>query len=357
MAGSEKLLKVIDFCAEKEMDPSISTHLHPPMTKFSITCTALLLSNFPSWADQVIHFPEADPVVAFAAPDDWEAKEKNGSLFVLSPDGEGVIVELSTLEAKTGETKVAIEEAKKTISEFKDLKYGDLVETTSNTLDVTLLSADGEDKHGEASINLMLLGAPEAEHPVLVSMIFTKEGKEKYSEGSNLITKSLQPSPKAKTAKPDKDEADAEKAGDVQKFAYPAKGKADYSLEFPADWTLETTDEGAHVVSADKGIGMNIVMVDMADIKVAVESMKKKVGADYDSIEWSDPIEHDDAARKVKVASHDGNAMDGDTKYKVTFAQFTKKGSGKFMIILTQAPENAMTANGEALMKILMSFK
>jgi hypothetical protein len=150
---------------------------------------------------------------------------------------------------------------------------------------------------------------------------------------------------------------DAEKAGGGQKFAYPAKGKADYSLEFPADWTLETTDEGAHVVSADKGIGMNIVMVDMADIKVAVESMKKKVGADYNSIEWSDPVEHDDAARKVKVASCDGNAMDGDTKYKVTFAQFAKKGSDKFMIILTQAPEKAMTANGEALMKVLMSFK
>jgi hypothetical protein len=170
------------------------------MTKFSITCTALLLTTFPSWADQVLHFPEADPVVAFAAPDGWEAKEKNGSLFVLSPDGEGVIVELSTMEAKIGETKAAIKEAKSTISEFKDLKYEKPEETKSNNLDVTILSAEGSDKHGEASINLMIVDAPHAEHPVLVSMIFSEDGKKEFTEGANLITKSLQPSPKAKGA-------------------------------------------------------------------------------------------------------------------------------------------------------------
>jgi len=100
---------------------------------------------FPSWADQGLHFPEADPVVAFAAPDGWESWEKNGSLLVLSPDGGGVILELSTMEAKTGETTAAIKEAKTTIAEFKGLKYGACGEARSHHLDVPIFSVEGSD--------------------------------------------------------------------------------------------------------------------------------------------------------------------------------------------------------------------
>ncbi len=38
-------------------------------------------------------------------------------------------------------------------------------------------------------------------------------------------------------------------------------------------------------------------------------------------------------------------------------AQLVKKGSDKFIVIITQAPEKSIQANGEALMKLLMSMK
>ncbi|MDZ4290040.1 MAG: hypothetical protein U0984_18890, partial [Prosthecobacter sp.] len=153
----------------------------------------------------------------------------------------------------------------------------------------------------------------------------------------------------------------AGKAPAVQTYSYPNKSDAAFTVDFPADWKLEPTDEGVHVVSGDKLVGMNLLFIDMAEVNVAVEAMKKKVGADYKSIKWNyggDPQVMKDDATGVTATYNMGEAMDGDVKYCVNFTQFAKKGGEKFLLLLTQAPEEAVfKTHAEDIMKVSLSVK
>lgn len=259
------------------------------------------------------------------------------------------------MEAGMDDEKAALAEAKDSINEFKKLKFDATQHATSNTLGVTILNAEGEDKHGPAKIALLILGAPKAKYPILASFISSPDGHKTHLDAINGIIKSLQPSPKGSAAKAAKDEPAS--SGNAQTFAYPAKGKPTYSFEIPADWKMQKSDEGVNIVSADQGIGMNVLTIDMAGVETAAEAIKKRVGADYKSIEWAPPMEKKEADKGIHVKSEDATAMDDDGKYKVSVLQLIKKGSDKFIVIIVQAPEKAVTAGGEACMKFLMSMK
>lgn len=115
----------------------------------------------------------------------------------------------------------------------------------------------------------------------------------------------------AATGKPS---AAAPAGKNVQTFSYPSKAKPDFTIDFPADWKMETSPEGAYVESPDKLIPFNVIMIDASDVGVALESMKKKIGSAYSEIVWNegkDPQVLKDAALGLTATFENGQAMDG----------------------------------------------
>jgi hypothetical protein len=154
--------------------------------------TALFCTSFAK-ADQTLEFPKKNPLVKFIAPDDWKTQEKNGSLFVVSPDGGDVIVEVMMMDAAIDDDAAALKEAKGTVDQdFKNLKLTKTDPTKANGLTVTLYGGEGEDKNGVAHINMVLLKHPDATHQILFSLIASKENASKHGAACGAMFNSLQ---------------------------------------------------------------------------------------------------------------------------------------------------------------------
>ena len=145
------------------------------MQVFQFLGFAVFLCASLAQAEQTISFPPKQPLVTFQAPDDWKAEMKNGSMFVVSPDGGDVIVEVMTMEAGMKDQAPALKEAKGVVDgDFKKLVLSPLDPTDSNVINVTLYGGGGEDDSGPAMINRAILKHPEAKHPVLFCLIAAK---------------------------------------------------------------------------------------------------------------------------------------------------------------------------------------
>ena len=333
--------------------------MRPPLTPKSmkaflkIFLAALLFTSFAS-ADQKLGYPQKKPLLTFSVPDDWKPQYKSGSLFVLPPDDDSVIIEVTALQAPFKNLKSAVKEAKDTVSDFQNLTFkkgaGTEGDDLKDGLKVTVLNGKGEDKHGPAIINLLILGSPSAGKNFLLSAISSQEGFEKMGAVIGNILGSMAAKGAPKVA-----------PFTSQTFSYPNKETMEFSIDFPADWKMELTDEGCYVESPDKLIPANVLLIDMADVKIAREDMKKKVGAGYNSIEWNEgarPKVHDWTEELGYTVTFDNAvAMDGDVKYSVNFVQYERKGSGKFMLLLFQQPIAALDKHGDEMQNIIQSVK
>jgi len=303
---------------------------------------------------QSIGYPAKSPLLTFNVPEDWTAKTKGSSLFVLSPDGGEVIVEVMDLKAGADNDAAAIKEAEATVDQdFKKLNFTAGQSVKSNGLQIGTLTSKGVDKHGEALINFMLIKHPAVTHQILVSVISSKKGSEKYQDAMFGILTSL-----AATGKPVA--AAAPSGKNVQTFSYPSKAKPDFTIDFPADWKMETTAEGAYVESPDKLIPFNVIMIDASNVGVALESMKKKIGSAYSKIVWNEgkaPQVLKDADLGLTATFENGQAMDGKDPYVVNFVQYVKKGGGKFLLMFAQYPKAALARHADNLEAVIKSIK
>lgn len=320
-------------------------------------------------ADQTLSYPKKQPLVQFTVPDDWTPEVKSGSLFVLSPDGGDVIVEVSMLEAGVDEDEEAAKEAKATVEEdFKNLTLTPSDPVKSKGLEVTLLGGEGEDSTGPAHINMALLKSPAAKKQILFSIIASKENASKHGEACGAMLESLSAPGPAKTKEKDKEKEKPESkpapaaAAKTQNFSYPDKAHPDFSLDFPADWKMKSTDEGSYVESPDKLVAMNVIMVDNADASDAEENLKKKVGDRFKEIVWNggkEPEVNKDEALGLTATFHNAVASDGEgtEKYSVNLVTYVRKEGDKALILLCQNPLRALDKHGDAMEAVLKSMK
>lgn len=157
-----------------------------------ILCLATLISAPLAFADQAVDYPKDSPVLTFSIPDSWSVDLDDNSLMATpTKDDDSVIVEVVDLEATLDSFDAAVKEAKETMSEFKDMKYDEMEKGQKDGLGITILNAQGEDKHGKAFINLVLLAKPGAKNFILLSCISSKEGSDKHGAAIGALIGSL----------------------------------------------------------------------------------------------------------------------------------------------------------------------
>jgi hypothetical protein len=327
------------------------------MKSSTLLCFALtLISASLTHAEQTLGYPEEKPLITFDVPDDWEVKSQTqgGSLFVVSPDGGDVILEVMTMEAGLDDDEAAFAEAKGTVEEdFKNLELtpSDVVEAKG--LMMRLVGGGGEDKSGEAHINMVLIKHPAAETQILFSIIASKENAAKHGAACGAMMESIA----AVKAKPK-----AMAGGKLQSFAYPDKDKPDFMVDYPADWVTKTTDEGAYVESPDKLVSLNLLMVPKDEVEIAQEALKKSIGERFKEIVWNegnDPEVNKDADLGLTATFNNAQASDGDgtEKYSVNLISYVRKSGDKSLILLIQKPLRALEKHADAMESIIKSVK
>lgn len=309
-------------------------------------CLACLLVTSISMAEQPISYPEDKPIIDITFPDGWDVKPKEGVLYAHPADDASFFMSLAPLEATSDDTAAGAAEVKEEIEDlFKNVVYQEPEETEIGGLSVLLINAKGEDEDGKANINLWMITKKGDPTLMLLKCISSQEAFEKHGEEGLSIIKTI---------------AAHEAGSTAQNFSFPSKENPEYSIDFPADWKMENNDEGTYVESPDKLIAMNVLFIDAADVEVARESMKKKVGDKYASIEWNqggEPEVNKDEALGLTAIFDNAVAIDSEVKYSVNFVQYVRKGSDKFLLLLSQQPLKALDTHGEALSEIIKSIK
>ena len=328
--------------------------INPTPMKFTLLLTfAGLLATSIAQADQTLSYPKKNPVITFTAPDDWEAKVKGSSLFVVSPDGGDVIVEVMALEATTDDDAGALKEAKGTVDQdFKDLTLTASDPVEAKGLIMTLVGGGGEDSSGPAHINMALIKSPASDHQILFSLIAAKDKAAAHGAACGAMMESI----KAAAAAPSKAKAL------VQTFSYPDKEKPDFSVDFPADWKMKDTEQGVYVESLDKLVAINVIMVPKAEVGDAEEALKKSVGERFKEIVWNqgnDPEVNKDEALGLTATFHNAVASDGEgtEKYSVNLVSYVRKAGDKSFILLCQNPLRALDKHADAMQAVIQSIK
>lgn len=325
--------------------------------KASLTlCLAVLFAAISLKADQTLGYPKKSPLVSFTAPDDWTTKVTGGSLFVVSPDGGDVIVEVMSMEAAVDDDAAAIKEAKSTVDQyFKNLKLTKSDPTETNGLVVTLLGGEGEDDSGPAHINMALIKHPGAKSQILFSLIASKENAAKHGDACGAMMNSI-------AAAAGKPQAAATGAGKVQTFSYPDEAKPDFTVDFPADWKLKKTDEGVYVESPDKMVATNVIMVDKAEVADAEKALQKNVGERFKEVVWNggkEPEVNKDEALGLTATFQNAQASNGEgtERFGVNLLSYVRKSGDKSLILLSQFPLRALDKHADAMEAMGRSIK
>jgi hypothetical protein len=316
------------------------------MKKPILSCLASLLFVSISTAQQSVSYPEDKPIIDITFPEDWEVKPKKGVLYAHPADDASFFMSLAPLEATSADTAAGAAEVKEEIEDlFKNVVYQEPEVTEIGDLNVLLINAKGEDEDGKANINLWMITKKDDPTLLLLKCISSQEAFEKHGETGLAVIKTIAAHVAEST---------------TQNFSFPSKENPEYSIDFPADWKMENNDEGTYVESPDKLIAMNVLFIDVADVEVARESMKKKVGDKYSSIEWNqggEPEVNKDEALGLTAIFDNAVAVDSEVKYSVNFVQYVRKGSDKFLLLLSQQPLKALDTHGEAMSEIIKSIK
>lgn len=312
----------------------------------TLLCLTSLLFASASMAGQAVSYPEDKPILDITFPEDWEVEPKEGVIYAHPKEDAGFFMSLAPLEATSDDSAAGAAEVKEEIEDlFKNVVYEEPQEVEIGGLSVLLINAKGTDEDGKANINLWMIAKEGEPTLLLLKCISSQEAFEKHGETGLAVIKTIA--------------AHAAKSAS-QNYSFPSKEQPEYSIDFPADWKMENNDEGSYIESPDKLIAMNLLFIDAADVEVAREAMKKKVAAKYASIVWNEggePEVNKDEALGLTAIFDNGLAVDGEVKYSVNFAQYVRKGSGKFLLLLSQQPLKALDKHGEAVTQILKSIK
>jgi hypothetical protein len=313
-------------------------------------------------AEQPLLFPAKKPLVGFLAPDDWKAQMKSGSLFVVSPDGGDVIVEVMTMEAGIDDDAAALKEAKSVVEgDFKNLTLTATDPAEANGLTVTLYGGAGEDDSGPAMINMAILKHPQAQHPILFCLIAAKFKAAEHGAACGAMMNSIQA---ASPAKP-KAKAPPAAAAELQTYSYPNKQKPDFTVDFPAEWKMQEKKDngGVYVESPDKLVAVNVIMVPAAELGEAVADLKKSVGERFtEAIKWNGgekPEVVKDDALGLTTTFHNAVASDGEgtEKYSVNIVTYVRKTGDPSLMLICQNPLKALDKHGDAMEAMIQSIK
>lgn len=306
-------------------------------------------------ASRTFGFPEENPLISFEVPEDWKVKWKNDSLFVVSPDGGDVIVEVMAMDAASDESEEALKEAKSTVEDFKNLDLEVSDPAQANGLVLSMVGGSGEDSEGPALINMAVIKHPEVNRHILFSLIAAKENASKYGSDCGAMFNSLR-------VVSSENSAPADASASSKTFTYPDAEKPDFSIDFPADWEMKETDEGVYVESPDQLVAMNVIMVDKADVEDAEEVLKKKVGERFKEILWNggkDPEVNKDEALGLTATFQNAQASDGEgtEAYSVNLVSYVRKSGDKALILLCQNPMRAIDKHAASMDAVLKSIK
>jgi hypothetical protein len=286
------------------------------------------------------------PLIDLVFPDTWEVKPKEGVLYAHPADDASYFISLAPLTATSDDPPSAVAEVKADVEDlFKNVTYKEPELTEAGPLNVMLINAKGEDEDGVANINLWMIARKDVPTVLLLKCVSSPEAFKKHGDEGLEIIRSM---------------VAHEAASEAQTFRYPAKGKPEFTIDFPADWKMEPNDEGTYVESPDKLIAMNVLMIDAADVGVAMETMKAKIGGKYNSIEWNEggkPEINKDEALGLTATFENAVALDSDVKYSVNFVQYVRQGSDKFLLLFSQQPLKALEKHGDAMAEIIKSIK
>jgi hypothetical protein len=310
-----------------------------------IYLTSLLFTSV-CLAEQSVSYPEDHPIIDIHFPENWEVKPKEGVMYAHPADDASFFISLAPLEATSDDTAAGAAEVKEEIEDlFENVVYQEPQEIEIGELSVLLINAKGEDQDGKANINLWMITKKDEPTLLLMKCISSQEAFEKHGEEALAVIKNIT----AHVAE-----------SPTQNFSFPSKENPEFSIDFPADWKMENNDEGTYVESPDKLIAMNVLFIDVSDVAVARESMKKKVGSKYASIEWNqggEPETNKDEALGLTSIFDNAVAVDSEVKYSVNFVQYVRKGSDKFLLLFSQQPLKALDVHGEAMSEIIKSIK
>jgi hypothetical protein len=309
-----------------------------------LTLTSAILAPISS-ADQIVGYPEKKPVIDLSFPDKWEVKYEDGALLAIpSEEDDSFIVAVTPMEAGVEDPQAAIKEAKEAIEEkFEGVKYEELQKVEGDGVVTLLVQGKGKDDSGAANIASAIISRPDAEHLYLMELISTPEGFTNHSEAGLKLIKTLKPHGAA---------------GPVQTYSYPDKTDPVYAIDFPADWKMEPEAESVYVVSPDKLVAVNALLIDQGELAVAVGKLKESTGSRFDSIEWKkEPGVQKDEKLGVTAKFHSGTAKAGDQEISVNIAEYVRAKGDKFLVIICQHPVAALDVHGDAIEKMVQSVK
>ena len=148
----------------------------------------------------------------------------------------------------------------------------------------------------------------------------------------------------------------------VQTFSFPEESKPDFTVDFPADWKMKDTEEGAYVESPDQLVAMNVIMVEKAEAEDAQESLKKSVGERFKEIFWNggnDPEVNKDDDLGLTAIFQNAQASDGEgtEKYSVNLVTYIRADGDKALILLCQTPLRALDKHADAMEAVIKSIK
>lgn len=294
-------------------------------------------------AAQVAAYPKAKPVIDLSFPDEWEVQLDGDGLLANPKDDDSFQVLVLPLESTSEEVDAAVKETKALLAEdFEELEYEELQKIEGEGVASLLLQAKGQDSEGKVNIACLLINQPEAKNLFLAQLISSPEGFDKHGDAGLALIRSVKAHASSQT------------------FAYPAEGKPLFTVDFPADWPLEKSDQGCYVVSPDKIVATNVLLIDASEVGKALESIKADVGGKFSEIVWNegnDPEVNKDESLKLTATFENGVAQDEGKKYAVNLVQYVVEGADKFLVLICQHPLPAPDELLDAKLGVLKSIK
>lgn len=304
-----------------------------------LTGLATLAMTALATADQTASYPKKEPLIDLTFPDGWEIKQE-GALLAHPKDDQSFIVSLAPLESTNEQIKEAVAEVKELVEgDFEDVSYEELQKIEGEGVASLLLQAKGTDSDGKANIFNLIINQPKGESLLLLQMIASPDGFEKYAEAS----KQLMLSVKAHAS--------------VRTFAYPNKKEPIFAVDFPADWIMQAEGESCQALSADKFVNVNVLLIDAGEKDVALGKLKESVGGKFASIKWDEPSVNTDEATALTATFAHGVAKDEGKEYSVNFVQYVREGSDKLFMLICQHPLPVPEEHAVVLENMVKSIK
>jgi hypothetical protein len=326
---------------------------YPMKATLFLGLSVVLCASF-AQAEQSHVYPKKNPLVTFTVPDDWKAEVKHDSLFVVSPDGGDVIVEVSMMEAAIDDDAAAVKEARSTVDQdFKKLNLTKSDPAKANGLVVTLLGGEGIDDSGPAHINMALIKHPEAETQVLFSLIASKDKAAKHGAACGAMLNSISAAAPGK-AMGGKTKAPAASA---HAYSYP-EGKPLIDLTIPADWQAKFKSGALFTNPKDDSsyfISITPMKTSSADPAAAVKEAKDQTEELFKNVKYQETQKTEGGGVEILLINAKGEDQEG--KANINLWIVGQEGQDTLLLVKCISSQEAFEKHGEAGLELIRSIK